>query len=332
MLLLHRNESPSLLTRKAGTIFVMIASGPLLCLLSGAAFGAMGVFGKLAYAEGVTVGTLLSVRFVLAAAVLWLVVTLGGRTTRRAAAPASGCRPTFRVVLAACALGAVVYAAQAGAYFAALARLEAGLLALIVFAYPALVVVLAALVGRERADLRRLLALAVASGGLVLLLAGAGTEGRFDAAGLALGAAAATIYGGYLLAGEELTRRLEPLRLAALICTGAGASLTSAALVAGQLRLGAVSAAGWLWLVCVSLVCTVAAIALLLAGLRRAGPTTGAIASTGEPVMAVVLAAAVFGEQLTHAQLLGGALVLAAVAVIQLHPTRQEAVAHVQTA
>ena len=35
-------------------------AGALLCLASAAAFGAMGVFGKLAYDEGATVGTLLA--------------------------------------------------------------------------------------------------------------------------------------------------------------------------------------------------------------------------------------------------------------------------------
>jgi drug/metabolite transporter (DMT)-like permease len=50
------------------------SSGTLLCLASGAAFGAMGVFGKLAYDGGATVGTLLAVRFALAAALFWALV------------------------------------------------------------------------------------------------------------------------------------------------------------------------------------------------------------------------------------------------------------------
>ena len=49
----------------------MRSAGALLCLASAAAFGAMGIFGKLAYDEGATVGTLLATRFVLAAALLW---------------------------------------------------------------------------------------------------------------------------------------------------------------------------------------------------------------------------------------------------------------------
>ena len=48
--------------------------GVVLCLASAAAFGAMGILGKLAYDEGASVGTLLATRFVLAAAVFWLLL------------------------------------------------------------------------------------------------------------------------------------------------------------------------------------------------------------------------------------------------------------------
>ena len=44
--------------------------GALLCLISAACFGAMAIFGKLAYDAGVEVGDLLLVRFSLAAAAL----------------------------------------------------------------------------------------------------------------------------------------------------------------------------------------------------------------------------------------------------------------------
>jgi len=52
------------------------AAGALFCIASGAAFGAMAVFGKLAYDAGATVGTLLGVRFTLAAAMFWVLIPL----------------------------------------------------------------------------------------------------------------------------------------------------------------------------------------------------------------------------------------------------------------
>lgn len=50
--------------------------GPALCLVSAACFGAMAIFGKLAYDAGVSPGALLLVRFSLAAALLGMVLLL----------------------------------------------------------------------------------------------------------------------------------------------------------------------------------------------------------------------------------------------------------------
>src|ERR671934_131362 len=94
--------------------------------------------------------------------------------------------------------------------------------------------------------------------------------------------------------------------------------LASGSAVLGQLRPGALTAAGWGWLASLAVVSTVGAIALFFAGLRRAGPTTASILSTVEPLVTVLLALAVFGERLGAVQLAGGALVLAAVIVLRI--------------
>src|SRR4029453_11494708 len=118
----------------------MRSSGTLSCIAAGAGFGAMGVLGKLAYDDGATVGTLLASRFALAAILFWvLTLAAGGGAQVRELEP--------RDILIALALGAVGYAAQAGAYFAALARMDAGLLALLVYTYPTLVAVAAIVIG-----------------------------------------------------------------------------------------------------------------------------------------------------------------------------------------
>src|SRR5687768_279541 len=145
----------------------MRSSGTLLCLGSGAAFGAMAVFGKLAYAEGATVGTLLAVRFTLAAALFWAAGAAVARARRGRRARVIGARD----VLLGLALGACGYALQAGAYFAALERIDASLLSLLIYTFPAIVAAAAIALGRERADGRRIAALIVASGGIALVVA-----------------------------------------------------------------------------------------------------------------------------------------------------------------
>jgi drug/metabolite transporter (DMT)-like permease len=265
----------------------------------------MAVFGKLAYGNGATVGTLLAVRFVLAATLFWAVVV------------ASGCAHEVRAlgrrdVGAGLALGACGYAIQAGCYFAALQRIDASLLSLVLYTFPAMVAAAAVAMGRERLDARRLAALGLTSGGLVLVMAGAGA-GALDPLGAALGLGAAVVYSTYILVSEGVAGRMRPCVLSALVCTGAAVPLTVVAALLGGLRPGELTVAGWGWLACLAVVSTVASISLFFAGLRRVGPTTASILATVEPLVTVLLAFLVFGETLAVVQVVGAALVLTAV-------------------
>src|SRR5215217_1780390 len=137
----------------------MQSDGTFLCLASGTAFGAMAIFGKLAYDDGATVGTLLAVRFILAAAMFWVLVA-ASRELRTLSRPD---------IVTGLAMGGCGYALQAGCYFAALQRIDASLLSLLVFTFPAIVAAAAVALGRERIDRRRAGALALASAGLALV-------------------------------------------------------------------------------------------------------------------------------------------------------------------
>ena len=288
----------------------MPSAGVLLCLGSACGFGAMAIFGKLAYDEGATVGTLLAVRFVLAAMFFWGIVVATGAVRRLRVVPR-------RDVLIALGLGALGYSAQAGAYFAALERLDASLLSLLLYTFPAMVTVAAILLGRERASGRKGVALGLASVGLCLVLAGAGA-GALDPVGASLGVAAAVIYSTYILCSDGVASRVGPMLLSALVCTGAAVTLSVAGVAGGWVSPGAVSAEGYGWLAGIALVSTVAAVSLFFAGLSRVGPSTASILSTAEPVTTVLLAFLVFGEVLSGIQLLGGVLVVGAVFVLSV--------------
>ncbi|HEX2104846.1 MAG TPA: DMT family transporter [Solirubrobacteraceae bacterium] len=151
------------------------------------------------------------------------------------------------------------------------------------------------------------------------MLAGAGA-GAVEPLGAALGLAAAVVYSAYILVGERVARRIQPMVLSALVCSGAAASLTLGSAALGELRPGALTAAGWGWLASLAAISTVAAIGLLFAGLRRVGPTTASIVSTVEPVVTVLAAVAVFGDVLSPPQVLGACLVLGAVLVLHARP------------
>jgi drug/metabolite transporter (DMT)-like permease len=286
--------------------------GSALCVASAIAFGAMAIFGKLAYDAGVGILMLLFVRFCLAAPVLWIAAL--GRLGTLAGAPR-------RTVLAALALGAVGYSMQSGLYFAALARMDASLLSMLLYTFPAMVTAAAIALGRETANRRRSGALLVSSGGLALVLLGAGS-GSFDWLGAALGLGAALTYTAYILVSDRVGGDLDALPLSALITTGAAITFGIACAASGSFDTGFASE-GWLWLAAIAIVSTVTPIALFFAGLRRVGPSTAAILSTLEPPTTVALAFIVFGESLTVVQLTGAGLVLGAAVSLQWRPRRR---------
>jgi drug/metabolite transporter (DMT)-like permease len=288
--------------------------GSALCIASAVAFGAMAIFGKLAYDAGVGLLTLLFVRFAIAAPVLWIAALWR---------PGAFAGQPRRTLLAAFALGAIGYASQAGLYFAALARMDASLLSMLLYTFPAMVTAAAIALGRETASRRRTGALLVSSGGLALVLLGAGA-GAFDWLGAALALGAALTYATYILVSDRVGGGIEALPLSALITTGAAITFGVAGAATGSLDAG-FAGEGWVWLAAIALVSTVTPITLFFAGLRRVGPSTAAILSTLEAPTTVALAFLVFGEALTAIQLAGAALVLGAAVLLNLGPRRRTA-------
>ncbi len=297
--------------------------GAGLCLLSAAAFGTLGIFGRLASDAGADTATTLLVRFGLAALVFAAVLawTGGWRALRGL---------SRRVVLTGLALGAAGYSLQSGLYFAAIGRLDVSLVALLLYTYPAFVTIAALALGRLTPSPRIGAALALASAGLVLVLVAAGT-GAFDVTGALMAIGASLTYTTYILVSDGIVGDIEPFALALLVLTGATATFAVAGLATGSIDF-ALPAEAWLWLVLIALVSTVVAVSAFFAGLRRVGPSEAAILSTFEPPVTVALAFAVLGERLSVAQLAGGVLVLAAVVLLQLPARRVAAPALVEAA
>lgn len=296
------------------------ARGVVLCLLSCLGFGAMAIIAKDAYAAGAGALTLLAVRFSLAAVALWALVASQRRS--RAVLAAARPRARRRQRLAALALGAGVYAVEAGLFYAALLRMDASVTELLLYGYPGIVLIAAALLGRERVSAQRAGALAVATGGVVLVMLGGGA-GALDPLGVVLALGSALAYAGYVLAADHLGGALDPFELAALVATGAAMALMAAGAASGGLHFAALGPRAWVDAAGLAALCTVLPMVTLYAGMRRVGPATASIVSCAEPVLTVALAVVLLGERLGPVQAAGGALVVLAVLLIQRRGTVQ---------
>ncbi|MCY1036769.1 EamA family transporter [Corallococcus sp. BB11-1] len=286
-------------------------AGFLLVALSGASFGALGLFARWAYAAGADMPTLLFLRFTLAGLVLTCVMLARRRRW-----------PRGRVLLGLVLLGALGYFAEGSAYFVALQHASAGLVALLLYLFPALVAVLQVALGREHLSRTRWLAVALALAGTALTV-DPGPDAK--PLGIALGVLSAVIYAVYVLSSARVVGPAGPLGASTVILLSAGLAFGALMLAKGPSF--PQTAGGWGAVAGLSLLSTVVAVLTFFAGLERIGPVNTSLLSTLEPVMAVVLGALFLGERLSLRQGAGGLLILVAVVVLAgSDPARPEPV------
>ncbi|MCP3099223.1 EamA family transporter [Myxococcus sp. K15C18031901] len=284
-------------------------AGFLIVALSGACFGALGLFGRLAYAAGADLPTLLFLRFTLAGAVLGVAMAVLRQPL-----------PRGRLLVALILLGAVGYVSEAGVYFAALRHAPAGLVALLLYSFPALVALLQVVFFRER--LGRLKWVAI-----VLALCGTGLtadlrQGEVTPLGVFLGLVSALLYAVYVVTSARAAGRAGPLVSSTVILTSAGLTFGVAMLARGPSF--PTTALGWGAVVGLALVSTVAAVFLFFLGMARIGPVNTSLVSNMEPLTAVVLSALFLDERLSLRQVLGGALILTAAVLLARSDTPGE--------
>lgn len=274
--------------------------GVVAIVASAVGFGAMPIFGKIAYAEGLDLPGMLFFRFALAGGLMATFMHL-----RRLPWPSG------RNLLALLGMGAVGYVGQSFCYFSALRYASAGLTALLLYLYPALVTVIAALLARRRLSWLRAAAVFAALIGTAFAV-GDSLDG--SAPGAALGVGAALIYSIYILVGERVTPQAGAIPAATVIMLAAatiyGAMMTEAGSALPS------SPKAWLALGGIAFFSTAVAIIAFFAGMARLGAADAATLSTLEPVVTIVLAALCLRETISAWQILGGAITLGAVIVL----------------
>ena len=286
-----------------------VATGIVFVVASAVAFGAMAILARIAFASGVDTTTLLALRFAIAAVAMLVVARV-----RRVPLPTGS---TLGVLVL---LGAIGYGGQAFSFFTALTLAPAGLVALLLYLHPALVALMSAAFLHERLTAVKLIALAMALAGTVLTIApvlstsDSAPVGAGIVRGIGFAVAAAVFYSLYIVLGAWIGRRVSALQTSTVVIASAAAVFVVAALARGPQW--PQTPAGWLAVLAIALLSTVAAVTLYFAGLQRIGPTRASTLSTLEPLVTVTLAALALGERIAPVQMAGGALILAAVVLL----------------
>ncbi|SDQ87371.1 EamA family transporter [Quadrisphaera sp. DSM 44207] len=292
-----------------------------LALVSAAAFGTSGALAAVLLDAGWSAGAAVTARVALAALVLTPLALLQLRGRR--AAPRRGAR-------AVVVYGLVAVAGCQLCYFNAVARVPVGVALLLEYSGALLVVAWLWVRHGQRPRRLTLGGALLAVVGLILVLDLSG-DARLDPVGVLWGLGAAVGLAVYFVLAAAAEDPLPPLVLVwgglgtgalALLAAAATGALAVRAPLTDVVLLGARVS----WLVPVLALALVAAALAYVAGVRAArslGARLAAFVGLTEVLFAVLFAWLLLGQVPASVQLLGGALVLAGVALVRLDELRR---------
>jgi drug/metabolite transporter (DMT)-like permease len=302
----------------------------MLCVaVSAMLFASKGLFGKALYERGVGFELLVAVRACLAMPLfVWIALrrspapAVAGDEEAKplAVRPAPGAKPRIQAVLAAAAAGVTCYYVGALVDFWALTLIDASIERVLLFSYPAMVVLWHAVAARRVPGTRILLAMVATYVGIFFVMGGVDlSELRENLFGASLVLIAALTTAIYFLIGERYTRELGSTRFAAIGMTSSAILLALHFVVFRSFdEIASLQAYDWLLLGILGIACMFIPGLLQAEGMRRVGAQRAAIGSTIGPPTTIILAAIFLGERLNGWQMLGTALIVGSVLLLSL--------------
>ena len=290
------------------------SAGPLLIILAGCFWGSMGIFVRRLGAYGFSSAQIVSIRVTLAAVCFCLLLLIRDR---------SGFRISLKDISLFLALGFGSILFFTVCYFTAITMMPLSTAAILLYTSPIWIMLMSVLFFREKLNGRKLLALALAFAGCILV-SGISGEG-LTLTGLLVGLGSGVGYGLYSILGTVALRKYSPYTVTAYTFMFAAAGSWLICRPADMAaRFSAAADPGSLLLLC-GLTALVTAVIPFLAytlGLRTVEASRAGILATIEPLVATLIGVLAFSEPLTLISGIGIALILSAVILLNLRAAR----------
>ena len=289
-------------------------SGLALVAVATFAMAFKGIFARLVYQHGVSVDALLIWRFLLAVPLFWL----GALWINRG-------RPKERLSRrqwGLCAVSGLLFFFSTWCDFNAIHELGASLSRMLLYLFPALIMLIQAVRLRRLPAPLHLLVFAGAWTGIALLLLPGWQIGRVTLAGTLYGLGAAACYASFLTLSQGLMKPLGSVRFNQVSNSFTPVFMTVGLLPGIPASELALSAPALGWMVVLVVLSTVLPFFLLFEGFHRANASEAAVVAMFGPVVTVTAALALFpDEHLGPVQWLGLVVVLASIGALKLVKT-----------
>ncbi len=264
----------------------------------------------LAFAQGVATETLLFGKFFYAAALMWAYIFIKKLPFRL-----EGKAARMMVVIG------LSYISLATTLYFAFDYISGSLATIISFTFPAMIVAIEMITGKERVRAARILAVAISMIGMVLIIWSPDISGNLIGILFAFGTALSYVV--YMMGlSVDSIKKSNTLVVAGYVLLMSAVFNFFRCLIVGK----PLFTAGFnqLWLIlALAVFCAFMAILFFCIGVKLIGPGNAAIINTFEPVLACFFGYTIIGDVLTRNMLAGSALVVLAVFIANW-PSRAE--------
>lgn len=285
--------------------------GYLFVILGASFLGTIGIFARLIYLHEPDPLTVVSWRAVIAFFLLFLVAVLVNPDWLRIRKRDF---PFFAIY------GLLSVSLCFLLFFYAIKYTTVATATILLYTYPAFVILLSPLVLGEELTRAKILALLLTFFGCILVIQVYDpAQFKLNMRGILYGLGAGLGAGLYSIFGKKGVGRYSPFTVVMYALGFGGFFLL---LIKGTRNLISVSypVITWLWILCLALFSTLLGYSLYTRGLKYLEAGRAGIACTWEVVVASILAFMIFGETLSALQIAGACLIFAGIVIVRIHP------------
>lgn len=256
------------------------------------------------YEDGINANSVLFYRFALAVVMLGMLM----------AARRKSLKVSRRELSLLCALGVVFSTSSITLYFS-FCFMDAGIASTLLFVYPVMVAVIMALLFKERLPAVSVFAIMLALSGIAMLYHGDGGA-TLSTRGVMLVMFSSLSYAVYIVVVNKSPLRMSSMKLTFYVLFFGMLTILTNSFITGLHIQMLTTPRMWSCAFMLALLPTVFSLVLMTISVHETGSTPTAVMGALEPLTAVVIGVAVFGEQLTPRLAAGIVLILTAVIMI----------------
>lgn len=279
--------------------------GALFGILAAISYGTNPLGALFLFTDGINADTVLFYRFSIAAVLLGILMIIKKESFKI----------NKRELGVVAGLG-VLFGISSLGLFTSFQYMEAGVASTILFIYPVIVAVIMAVFFKEKVSSVTVVSILLALAGVALLYGG-GSGGALNTWGVILVLIASLTYALYIIFVNKADLRISDTKLTFYVLIFCTLTLFLHSLTGESTRLQLLTTPEmWFWAFMLAVVPTIISLLLMVKAINLIGSTPTAIMGALEPLTAVVIGIAVFGESLTIQLVIGVVLILAGVLLI----------------